>query len=62
MQVDHPVDRLSEAILALEGVCDLLCQISGRDMHLVDPEHFYSTLAMPVRQARQAYEDLTSGQ
>lgn len=61
MVVDHPVDRLSEAIMALEGICDLLCQLDSKDMHLVNPDRFYFTVHMPVKQARAAYEELISG-
>jgi len=61
MQVDHPIDRLSDAILALEGLCDLLCQVDSKDMHLVNPDRFYFTVSIPVKQAREAYEDLISG-
>ncbi len=61
MQEVHPVDRLSEAIMALEGICDLLCQLDSKDMYLVNPYRFYFTVSMPVKQAREAYEELISG-
>lgn len=55
---DHPVDRMHDALHALQGLRDLLLQLQAKDMHLIDPDHLFYLLDIPLRQACEAYQDI----